>query len=77
MALNRYSLKDVNEQLFFWQIDVNFCSTHGSLKVIDDLDCYINVIPTFSMTQLLSHTFAHHTGPSFRLKAKLLTNKKF
>ena len=30
-----------------------------------------------SMTQLLSHTFAHLTGPSFRLKAKLLPNKKF
>ena len=30
-----------------------------------------------SMTQLLSHTFAHPTGPSFRLKAKLLPNKIF
>ena len=30
-----------------------------------------------SMTQLLlSHSFAHLTGPSFRLKAKLLPNKK-
>ena len=28
-----------------------------------------------SMTQLLSHTFTHLTGPSFRLKAKLLPNK--
>ena len=28
-----------------------------------------------SMTQLLSHTFAHHTGSSFRLKAKLLPIK--
>ena len=30
-----------------------------------------------SMTQLLSHTFAHLTGSSFRLKAKPLPNKKF
>ena len=30
-----------------------------------------------SMTQLLSHTFAHLTGSSFRLKAKLLHNKIF
>ena len=30
---------------------------------------------SISMTQLLSHTFAHLTGPSFRLKAKLLPNK--
>ena len=30
-----------------------------------------------SMTQLLSHTFAHLTGPSFRFKVKLLPNKKF
>ena len=30
-----------------------------------------------SMTQLLLHTFAHLTGPSFRLKAKLLPNKIF
>ena len=30
-----------------------------------------------SMTQLLSHTFAHLTEPSFRLKAKLLPNKIF
>ena len=29
-----------------------------------------------SMTQLSSHTFAHLTGSSFRLKAKLLPNKK-
>ena len=29
----------------------------------------------FSMTQLLSHTFAHLTGSSFRLKAKLLPIK--
>ena len=28
-----------------------------------------------SMTQLLSHTFAHLTGSSFRLKAKLLPIK--
>ena len=28
-----------------------------------------------SMNQLLSHTFAHLTGPSFRLKAKLLPIK--
>ena len=28
-----------------------------------------------SMTQLLPHTFAHLTGPSFRLKVKLLPNK--
>ena len=28
----------------------------------------------YSMTQLLSHTFAHLTGPSFRLKVKLLPN---
>ena len=28
-----------------------------------------------SMTQLSSHTFAHLTGSSFRLKAKLLPNK--
>ena len=53
MAFNRYSLKHVNKQRLFWQIDVNFCSTHGSLKVIDDLDCYINVIPTFK-GQLIS-----------------------
>ena len=31
----------------------------------------------FSMTQLLFHTFAHLTGPSFRVKAKLLPNKSF
>ena len=30
----------------------------------------------FSMTQLLLHTFAHLTGPSFRVKAKLVPNKK-
>ena len=30
----------------------------------------------YSMTQLLSHTFAHLTGPFFRLKAKLLPSKK-
>ena len=30
-----------------------------------------------SMTQLLLHTFAHLTEPSFRVKAKLLPNKKF
>ena len=30
-----------------------------------------------SMTQLLSHTFAHLTGPSFGLKAKLLPNNFF
>ena len=30
---------------------------------------------TISMTQLLSHTFAHLTGSSFRLKAKLLPIK--
>ena len=79
MALNRYSLKHVNEQLFFWQINVNFCSTHYTRTFKSDwcLDCYINVIPTFSMTQLLSHTFAHLIGPSFRLKAKLLPNKKY
>ena len=29
-----------------------------------------------SMTQLPSHTFAHLTGSSFRLNAKLLPNKK-
>ena len=32
--------------------------------------------PHFSMTQHLSHTFANLTGPSFRLMAKLLPNKK-
>ena len=31
----------------------------------------------FSMTQLLLHTFSHLTGPSFRVKAKLLPNKFF
>ena len=31
---------------------------------------------TVSMTQLSLHTFAHLTGSSFRLKAKLLPNKK-
>ena len=31
----------------------------------------------FSMTQLLLHTFAHLTGPSFKVKAKLLPNKIF
>ena len=30
-----------------------------------------------SMTQLLLHTFPHLTGPSFRVKAKLLLNKFF
>ena len=30
-----------------------------------------------SMTQLLLHTFAHLTGPSFRVKAKLLPNNFF
>ena len=30
-----------------------------------------------SMTQLLLHTFAHLTGPSFKLNAKLLPNKIF
>ena len=43
--------------------------------------CYmaLNGVPwpsmTLSMTQLLSHTFAHLTGSSFRLKAKLLPIK--
>ena len=31
----------------------------------------------YSMTQLLSHTFAHLTGPPSRVKAKLLANKFF
>ena len=31
----------------------------------------------YSMTQLLLHTFAHLTGPSFRVKAKLLPNRFF
>ena len=31
----------------------------------------------YSMTQLLLHTFAHLTGPSFRLKAKLLPIRIF
>ena len=35
------------------------------------VSCQMN----FSMTQLLSHTFAHLTGSSFRLKAKLLPIK--
>ena len=37
---------------------------------------YIEYYTYFSMTQLFSHTFAHLTGPSFRLKAKLLPHLK-
>ena len=36
---------------------------------------YVSQFPV-SMTQLSLHTFAHLTGSSFRLKAKLLPNKK-
>ena len=35
------------------------------------------LIKLASMTQLLLHTFAHLTEPSFRVKAKLLPNKFF
>ena len=47
-------------------------------------DCYVKILKqvwkklsnsTFSMTQLSLHTFTHLTGPSFRVKAKLLPNK--
>ena len=48
-----------------------------SRKEEQTFDCFnITVIYTYiSMTQLLSHTFAHLTGSSFRLKAKLLPIK--
>ena len=35
---------------------------------------FLEMVMYFSMTQLLLHTFAHLTGPSFRAKAKLLPN---
>ena len=34
-------------------------------------------LSVLSMTQLLLHTFAHLTGPSFRVKAKVLPNNFF
>ena len=38
---------------------------------------YKVTVKLINMTQLLLHTFAHFTGPSFRVKAKLLPNKIF
>ena len=73
---------------FIWCTTYYLCNVflHGQLRSI-----YVHShIPTWrlsmliclypndmynSMTQLLSHTFAHLTGPSFILKAKLLPNK--
>ena len=54
----------------------------GSLSVLlDSLLCAMGPLVCLtkqvSMTQLLLHTFAHLTGPSFRVKAKLLPNKFF
>ena len=53
-------------------------------RTIITLDLYFfyplavyNVERFISMTQLLLHTFAHLTGPSFRVKAKLLPNEFF
>ena len=47
---------------------------HGEKKVFSEHAIASEYV---SMTQLLSHTFTHLTEPSFRLKAKLLPNKKF
>ena len=40
-------------------------------------EIFVNTSKNSSMTQLLLHTFAYLTGPSFRVKAKLLPNKIF
>ena len=58
-----YNLKPINLILSF-RVKTNYWFQYNSGKY-------------FSMTQLSSHTFAHLTGSSFRLKAKLLPNKNF
>ena len=53
-------------------------STHDQDKVLTctaQNEVFPSVNRYVSMTQLLSHTFAHLTGSSFRLKAKLLPIK--
>ncbi len=54
----------------------NILARNG-LDEVEVRDNRYSQVRTISMTQLLSHTFAHLTGPSFRLKAKLLPNKIF
>ena len=51
-----------------------FDEKKGFIISNDDQSSY-SLIQYSSMTQLLSHTFAHPTGSSFRLKAKLLPIK--
>ena len=44
-------------------------------NILPDLGNIIICIMYISMTQLLLHPFTHLTGPSFRVKAKLLPNE--
>ena len=52
----------------------NILARNG-LDEVEVRDNRYSQVRTYSMTQLLLHTFAHLIGSSFRLKAKLLPNK--
>ena len=56
-------------------LDFELGKKNRALFLLKALDFYYFDDTIFSMTQLLSHTFAHLTGSSSRLKAKLLSNK--
>ena len=62
--------------LVCWQKQLNTASRYNFLIKSSTRVRFAKRHVQVSMTQLLSHTFAHLTGSSFRLKAKLLPNKK-
>ena len=69
--LSKASLVSYPDKCEFWyHFGAIWLLTKMEFTVIADDRLYV------SMTQLSSHTFAHLTGSSFRLKAKLLPNKK-
>ena len=72
-CIHRYDLSILR---FFNLIFVAFFSIGPNYAVWVGQTTEMNTMHYASMTQLLSHTFAHLTGPSFRLKAKRLPNKK-
>ena len=60
-----------------WPFDHQHMVTPLPPKTCWRLKWMVPYVLVWVMTQLLLHTFAHLTGPSFRVKAKLLPNNFF
>ena len=62
-----YGHKNMIQKYFWW----------GFIWILDKFQFWIGSYICFSMTSLLTHTFAHSTRPSFRLKTNNQPLKKF